>query len=573
MERSHTFGLALSVAMLRSMLEAAALLVTSAVWLPVSATPYGVYAYYAGTSCNGTPYAVYAWEEPACSEGDELACTAAFDGTEGSASGVQMNGICSTDYIATMRSVFSASQYILQVTFNDSGCSVFDQAYGVPATGNCEGSVDESSIFIIGSLDANSTPSIEYFNDSHCQLDSLWWTDTTNSSTLSTHSCDSNAFKWYSSADELDASSSGSSTIKPSSGSTASEGDSSGGLSTGATIGIIVGCVALVIGGIAVVVLYKCRERGKLERQWTAMPSAGTSSLEVAVRGQTGLWNDDVITAKRIPRDKVKIKKLLSRGAYGEVYNGVFNGQKVAVKMLLPATRGNLEHVTDLLTEAKLTASMDHPHIVSFIGVAWDSLSDLCVVLEFMDGGDLRTLLNKYEASKHPVGVDREKATIALHVCHALTYLHSLTPPVIHRDLKSRNILLNQAMEAKLTDFGISRERLDQTMTAGVGTSLWMAPEVMLGENYGVKADMFSFGVVLSELDVHTPPYAQAKKSRKVGLLQKIASGEIRVDFSESSPKSLVELGRACVAVDPDERPTAPEALYRLQVILSQDLQ
>jgi len=241
--------------------------------------------------------------------------------------------------------------------------------------------------------------------------------------------------------------------------------------------------------------------------------------------------------------------------------------------MLLPSTRGNLAHVKDFLIEAKLTASMDHPHIVSFIGVAWDSLSDLCVVLEFMDGGDLRTLLNKYEANKHPVGVDREKATIALHVCHALTYLHSLTPPVIHRDLKSRNILLNQAMEAKLTDFGISRERLDQTMTAGVGTSLWMAPEVMLGENYGVKADMFSFGVVLSELDVHTPPYAQAKKSRKVGLLQKIASGEIRVDFSESSPKSLVELGRACVAVDPDERPTAPEALDRLQVILSQDLQ
>ncbi|POM74232.1 TKL protein kinase [Phytophthora palmivora] len=261
-----------------------------------------------------------------------------------------------------------------------------------------------------------------------------------------------------------------------------------------------------------------------------------------------GIWNDDVITAKRIPRDKVKIKKLISRGAYGEVYNGVFNGQPVAVKMLLPSTRGSLQHVTDFLTEAKMTASMDHPHIVTFIGVAWDSLSDLCVVLEFMDGGDLRMLLNKYEATKHPVGFDKQKTTIALHVCHALTYLHSLMPPVIHRDLKSRNILLNHDFEAKLTDFGISRERLDQTMTAGVGTSLWMAPEVMLGEKYDVKADMFSFGVVLSELDVHTLPYAQTKQ------------------------RSLDTSGRKMADATLLQKITAAEALYRLQVILTQDL-
>ncbi|KAL3664561.1 hypothetical protein V7S43_010314 [Phytophthora oleae] len=157
---------------------------------------------------------------------------------------------------------------------------------------------------------------------------------------------------------------------------------------------------------------------------------------------------------------------------------------------------------------------MDHPHIITLIGIAWDSLSDMCVVLEFMDGGDLRTLLTSYEEAKHPVGFDKQKATIALHVCEALTYLHSLMPPDIHRDLKSRNLLLNRNFEAKLTDFGISKERLDQTMTAGVGTSLWMAPEVMLGEKYDVKADIFSLGVVLSELDVHTLPYTQAKKTK-----------------------------------------------------------
>ncbi|KAG6613032.1 TKL protein kinase [Phytophthora cinnamomi] len=74
--------------------------------------------------------------------------------------------------------------------------------------------------------------------------------------------------------------------------------------------------------------------------------------------------------------------------------------------------------------------------IVRFVGVAWDLLPDLCVVLEFMDGGDLRSLLDRYIESDHLVGFDREKITIALHVCHALVYLHSLAPSITHRDFK-----------------------------------------------------------------------------------------------------------------------------------------
>ncbi|KAG4241746.1 hypothetical protein PC116_g10321 [Phytophthora cactorum] len=106
-------------------------------------------------------------------------------------------------------------------------------------------------------------------------------------------------------------------------------------------------------------------------------------------QGQTGLWNDDIITANRIPREKVRIVNLISRGAYGEVYTGLFHDHQVAVKMLLPSTRRDIRLVNDFLAEAKLTASMEHPRIAACIGIAWDSLSDLCVVLEFMEGGDL----------------------------------------------------------------------------------------------------------------------------------------------------------------------------------------
>jgi serine/threonine-protein kinase TNNI3K len=262
---------------------------------------------------------------------------------------------------------------------------------------------------------------------------------------------------------------------------------------------------------------------------------------------------------------------LLSRGGYGEVYRGQFNGSIVAIKMLLPETRKNLKQINAFLAEIKLMASLDHPRIIRFIGVAWDSLSDLCVVAEYMEGGDLRALLTQFEEVQHrPHGFGHEKIKIAQHVALALTYLHSLQPVVVHRDLKSKNILLDGQLNAKLTDFGVSRERSDRTMTAGVGSSLWMAPEVMMGERYDQKADVFSFGIVLSELDCHALPYSQKKETESgrripdTAVLQMVAMGRLRVQFSENASSAIVALGNECIALDPKDRPTAAEAAYRL---------
>ncbi|GMF19380.1 unnamed protein product [Phytophthora lilii] len=149
------------------------------------------------------------------------------------------------------------------------------------------------------------------------------------------------------------------------------------GLSTAAIVGIGVGSVGLIISVFLAILC--CRQRSPAKSAESQL--VPTASLESARAG---------------PR------------AYGEVYSGVFNGQQVAIKMLLPATRTNLQHVNEFLAEAKMTATMDHPHVVSFIGVAWDSLSDLCVVLEFMDGGDLRSLLNQYEEKRQLVGFNRQ---------------------------------------------------------------------------------------------------------------------------------------------------------------------
>ncbi|OWZ11038.1 TKL/DRK protein kinase [Phytophthora megakarya] len=221
---------------------------------------------------------------------------------------------------------------------------------------------------------------------------------------------------------------------------------------------------------------------------------------------------------------------------------------------------------------------MDHPRIAQLIGVAWDSRVNVCVVSEYLDGGDLRSLLDSFAQLNHPVGFDYDKVKIALHMAHALTYLHSLEPSVIHRNLKSKNVLLSYELDAKLTDFGISREQMDITMTAGVGSTLWMAPEVVMGHKYDEKADIFSFGVVLSELDVHSLPYAYADNSNSRHkmpeslILQQMVAGKLQVEFSQRDSGAAQELGKACVAVDPSQRPTAAEVLYRLHTLLSREL-
>ncbi|RLN90343.1 hypothetical protein BBJ28_00023283 [Nothophytophthora sp. Chile5] len=566
-----------------------ALSLAAAAWPGVSATLYSIRFYYASDTCDGVPYYVYAIEDANCVSGT---CSLAGDNTDSMDMGM-MTTQCASEYMATIRGAFNDSPYLIDESFDDYACSKFTNAGGVLVSSSCIGPSNGQQV--IARLEDNGSASLEWFNAStpQCASDAVTYSSgTVDQTTLADHSCDINGVKWYSSNDPASASSSGSSSSASngdnlvSSASTA--GSSSGGdkgMGTGTIIWIVLSCVAVLLIVLGLIIFRRRNSTAKRthsQQQGTVSLQSGmTGSFGGMLDGQTGLWNDDAIVTARVPRDRVRVDMLISRGAFGEVYSGLYDNQQVAIKMLLPETRKSVRDVNNFLAEAKMTAGMDHPRIVSFVGVAWNALSDLCVVLEYMDGGDLRTLLNKYEASRHPVGFDREKATIALHVCHALTYLHSLSPPVIHRDLKSRNILLNHALEAKLTDFGISRERLDQTMTAGVGTSLWMAPEVMLGERYDTEADMFSFGVVLSELDVHTLPYAQAKRKVRdsngrqmsdANLLQKVTTGTVRVAFSEAGPKSMADLGCACVSVEPNKRPTAAEALYKLQVILAQEL-
>lgn len=280
------------------------------------------------------------------------------------------------------------------------------------------------------------------------------------------------------------------------------------------------------------------------------------------------IWNDPDLFAVRIEFTSVELTKLFARGGFCEVWLGRYMNNTVAVKRLLPEKRSQCEIIA-FISEIKIMARLDHPKIVHFIGASWTNALSIQIVTEFMDSGDLKSLLDSNQA-KELSWLDR-KCQIAIDIADALVYLHTLSPKLIHRDLKSRNVLIDSKMGAKLSDFGISRGQLaSETMTAAVGTSLWMAPEVIVGGRYSEAADIYSFGVILSELDTCKAPFHDATHSdgsrmAEVRILQLVSAGKKRPKLSSSCPPQILKLAYFCLQLDPAKRPTAAQISYKLR--------
>jgi serine/threonine protein kinase len=264
----------------------------------------------------------------------------------------------------------------------------------------------------------------------------------------------------------------------------------------------------------------------------------------------------------RLDESEVLLTRKISSGAFGVVWLGHYHGQPVAVKRMIDGE----DEAVSFSKEIGVMSRLHHPKIVRFIGCTWTNKKDLGGVSEYMDGGDVRTLL---ETRKIELSWSKEKISIAIDIAEALAFMHSLNPKIIHRDLKSRNVLLNSSMVAKLSDFGLSRNRTyEETLTAGVGTVRWTAPEVMLGDNYSEQADVYSFGVVLSELDTREIPFEE--KSSKTGggapdmaIVIKVAKGELRPSFAPDCPEVILRIARACLQFDPALRPSS-DAVVKL---------
>jgi serine/threonine protein kinase len=343
---------------------------------------------------------------------------------------------------------------------------------------------------------------------------------------------------------------------------------------------IIGGAVVVVLAAIVVHQRFFGRRRrgggGSLSDSKNEFDTFDFDDTNVQV--DAALLEDAVIITNRIDYKEIKLGGCLSKGGFGLVFAGKFRGRHVAVKKIRPDRSNEVAEIEQFLKEIILMAQLYHPRIVEFIGVAWDVLRHLSAITEYMDAGDLRIVLHGYKQQGQPLSWQDHKTTITLHIAEALSYLHSLRPKVIHRDLKSKNVLLNMHLEAKLSDFGISRQRhrIETHMTAGIGTSFWIAPEVLLGKDYDERADIFSFGVVLSEIDTDDYPYwndankgGTRGKIREAELLSLVAAGSLRPGFSDSCPRVILELADACLQKDPKDRPSAAEIVLALQHLQS----
>ncbi|KAF0690146.1 Aste57867_18471 [Aphanomyces stellatus] len=285
------------------------------------------------------------------------------------------------------------------------------------------------------------------------------------------------------------------------------------------------------------------------------------STREVQPPRSTGvpLLNWRGIHRVRLAPSDIELARVLGTGASGEIWLGKYQHNIFVAVKKLHAGNATQPQIQAFIDEISLMATFRSEFIVELIGAAWSRPNTLACVLEFMNGGDLRGFLIQTTPKED---VWPTKLTWACQVANGLAYLHSLN--IIHRDLKSRNILLGDEKPAKLADFGISRQATHETMTAEMGTCRWMAPEVLGDKYYTNAVDVYSFGVVLSELDTHNIPYTDlvnenGKPLSDMGVATAVRTRQLRPTFSAACPPPVLALAMRCMAQDPVDRPSAIE--------------
>lgn len=268
------------------------------------------------------------------------------------------------------------------------------------------------------------------------------------------------------------------------------------------------------------------------------------------------------------PRDLVDMKKLHTGH---EVRYCLVNYQhsSLLVSKQLRRTFATNERTAKLAQEAKLVSTLDHPCISKLVGVSWGrrwggepDISSFRAFFEFADKGSLRDYLH---SSSIGPGWDTQKLDIAINIADALVYIHSFASPIVHQNLRAANILLTENMQAKLAGFEeAKRGALDHSNPFETQSEVekqntvghWMAPEVIANfRDNGESADIFSFGVVLLEIEA----------SLSDEYLWHIVQGEMQPTFHPTCPSALSDLILLCLRWDPSDRPSAAGVAYNLR--------
>eukprot|EP00737_Agarophyton_chilense_P000772 gb/GEZJ01000855.1/.p1 GENE.gb/GEZJ01000855.1/~~gb/GEZJ01000855.1/.p1 ORF type:complete len:861 (+),score=119.39 gb/GEZJ01000855.1/:511-3093(+) len=258
----------------------------------------------------------------------------------------------------------------------------------------------------------------------------------------------------------------------------------------------------------------------------------------------------------------------IGAGGFGEVYKCRLNQRMVAVKTLQKLEDDDPQALkAEFMVEMKLMSKLRNPNIVEFIGACIHS-PNLAIILEFMPGGSLYRAIHRRRRNQLGPFPLIKTVWIAYGVAKGMAFLHSQYPIVIHRDVKSPNVLLGKNVrEVKITDFGLSRLRTGSYVNTGPGgTPEWMAPELLRQDPFNEKSDVFSFGVILWELVMCEKPW---RDDHPMQIVFKVGSrGEkLPTPPPEQCAPELREMIVECFADDPRRRPTFENLVQRLNVL------
>ncbi|XP_048321303.1 serine/threonine-protein kinase CTR1 isoform X5 [Ziziphus jujuba] len=264
-----------------------------------------------------------------------------------------------------------------------------------------------------------------------------------------------------------------------------------------------------------------------------------------------------------IPWCDLVLKERIGAGSFGTVHRADWHGSDVAVKILMEQDF-HAERFKEFLREVAIMKRLRHPNIVLFMGAVTEP-PNLSIVTEYLSRGSLYRLLHKSGARE--MLDERRRLSMAYDVAKGMNYLHRRNPPIVHRDLKSPNLLVDKKYTVKVCDFGLSRLKANTFLSSksAAGTPEWMAPEVLRDEPSNEKSDVYSFGVILWELATLQQPWSNLNPAQVVAAVGfKGKRPEIPRDLN-SHVASIIE---ACWANEPWKRPSFASIMESLRPLI-----
>ncbi|KAG8054986.1 hypothetical protein GUJ93_ZPchr0001g31393 [Zizania palustris] len=353
----------------------------------------------------------------------------------------------------------------------------------------------------------------------------------------------------------------------------------------GAIIGIAVAGFVL-IAGLIIVAIYALRQKR------IAKEAVERTTNTFASWGAAGKDNEDLPQLKGARYFAFEeLKKCtnnfsetheIGSGGYGKVYKGMLaNGQMVAIKR---AQQGSMQGAAEFKNEIELLSRVHHKNLVTLVGFCYEQ-GEQMLVYEYIPRGTLRENL----MGKGGTHLDwKKRIRIAVGSAKGLAYLHEFAdPPIIHRDVKSTNILLDESLKAKVADFGLSKLVSDtqkgHVSTQVKGTLGYLDPEYYMTQQLSEKSDVYSFGIVMLELITSRHPIEKGRY-----IVREIRTAMDLYDQEYFGLKSLidptilgttksvgfrrfVQLAMECVEESAVDRPTMSDVVKELEIIIQNE--